>query len=526
MNEKEYKDFIKQWKKENKDLIENNEGKKVFIECLPTTYGFGANINKLNIDWKKSIGYKVHFLYHNIEDDLKIVDYITKKQTLIIKYKNKKNSIKTNSIVRGQLSVILGNLTSEFKVEIGQTFKDDKRDLKIINRERRPRYKKDGTLKCNDKWYMYRCNKCGAELWVIESGLLRQKQNCACCANKTVVEGINDISTTDDWMIPIINDIEFCKTHTHSCSVKFHPTCPICGRKQQKETAVYNIYKYKNISCVYCSDNISIPEKIMFNILEQLLGEDFTYQYSKTNNKWCEKYKYDFYFEKYGQEYIIETHGIQHYKENTNFKMSLEEAQQNDKDKKELALENGIKKDNYIVIDCRKSELDFIKNNILHSKLNELFDLNNIDWLKCEEFCCDSLVKEACEYWNKGINNTKDISNVMKVGRGIITKWLKQGDRLNWCKYNPKKEMAKHNTLNNKASKPIEIFKNGESLGIFPSCSELERQSEKLFGVKLYQCNILYKFYSDIKQYKGFNFKRIPKEEYEERLKKQEEKIS
>ena len=45
--------------------------------------------------------------------------------------------------------------------------------------------------------------------------------------------------------------------------------------------------------------------------------------------------------------------------------------------KQNLALINGI--ENYIIIDCSKSDLDYIKPNILKSKLNEMFDLNNIN---------------------------------------------------------------------------------------------------------------------------------------------------
>ena len=74
----------------------------------------------------------------------------------------------------------------------------------------------------------------------------------------------------------------------------------------------------------------------------------------------------------------METHGKQHYEDG--FKgcggRTLEEEQQNDKNKYELAIKNGIKQQNYIVIDCSKSDLEFIKNNIINSRLNELFNLN------------------------------------------------------------------------------------------------------------------------------------------------------
>ena len=46
-----------------------------------------------------------------------------------------------------------------------------------------------------------------------------------------------------------------------------------------------------------------------------------------------------------------------------------------------------------IVIDCKYSELNYIKRNILDSRLNEIFDLSIIDWLKCEEFYKEMLKK-------------------------------------------------------------------------------------------------------------------------------------
>jgi len=55
---------------------------------------------------------------------------------------------------------------------------------------------------------------------------------------------------------------------------------------------------------------------------------------------------------------------------------AVEEEIENDRIKKELDINNGIKEENYIVIDCRCSDVDFINNN----KLNSLFDLSKIDW--------------------------------------------------------------------------------------------------------------------------------------------------
>ena len=161
------------------------------------------------------------------------------------------------------------------------------------------------------------------------------------------------------------------------------------------------------LSC-FCNDGISYVEKFMYNALKQL-DIKFSTQLSKTVFKWCDKYRYDFYFEYNNKQYICEINGLQHYEEsfknvksNRN-RRTLKEEQKNDKLKKELALKNDIKEDNYIVIDCRYSELEWIKEHILNSNLAKIFDLSNIDWLKCHEFACCTRVKEACDLWESGI---------------------------------------------------------------------------------------------------------------------------
>ena len=44
-------------------------------------------------------------------------------------------------------------ITREFKCEIGDNLKDEKRDITIIGREYRQRIHTDGKSIINDKWY-------------------------------------------------------------------------------------------------------------------------------------------------------------------------------------------------------------------------------------------------------------------------------------------------------------------------------------------------------------------------------------
>ena len=61
------------------------------------------------------------------------------------------------------------------------------------------------------------------------------------------------------------------------------------------------------------------------------------------------------------------------------------------------------------------------------------------------------------------------------------------------------------------------MFKNNISLGIFKSGHELDRQSKKIFNIKLDYRNISNACRNN-KPYKGYTFKYISREEYERRI--------
>jgi len=247
----------------------------------------------------------------------------------------------------------------------------------------------------------------------------------------------------------------------------------------------------------------------MFSVLEQL-NIEFQPQLTKTTFKWCEDYKYDFYIP--FKNKIIEVHGIQHYEEHgRKGGRNLQEETENDRVKKELAITNGIKEENYITIDCRESNLEFIKDKIIHSRLNKIFNLHDINWLKAEEYACKSLVKKVCSYKKNDINlSTTDICKITKLSLNTVIRYLKRGNNLGWCDYNIKKEAFKRNSKLGKLSgKAVKIFKDGISLGVFESGLELSRQSEELFGVKLISSAVSNVCREKIKQYKGYTFKYV-----------------
>lgn len=478
--------------------------RKVFLENLPKwEKGEGAgNIGTVN--WGKCVGYKVRFTYDDIEGCLEIVKYDKNNRKIFVMYNGEQYDVNSADLKKGAIGKVVKKRTGDFKVEIGVPFKSDNRDLIVTDREYRYRNKSNGQIE-RQKFYKYTCNKCGwTEGWIEESNL-RKGNGCACCCPtpRIIVPEINSIWATDRWMCNLGVSEEDAKKYTKSGSDEIEIICPHCGTKKKKR--INDIHNKKSIGCT-CGDGFSYPSKFVFDLLKQV-NVDFYIEY---NPEWIKPKRYDFYIPEYNM--IIEVHGSQHYKETGRKEArNLIEEQENDRIKRELALANGIKY--YIELDCRESNLEWIKNSILNSKLNVSFDLSNINWLKCEEFAINSnKVKEVCDYWNnkEEWETTYTIVENNKWGiKGVSTikKYLKAGTKLGWCDYNPEDEKMKSSKKKNKIGKQVEIFKNNKSLGIFESCAELARQSEELFGVKLFKDAIHPVCNGRRKEYKGFEFR-------------------
>ena len=465
--------------------------RKIFLDDLPRSK------SGKTIKWTETAGYKIKFIYDEIEGEIEIIKSIKNTQSLIIAYNGVQFQIKQSILLNCALAKIVGKITKDFRVEIGQVFKNDKRDLTVIDREYREIKYKDGSVR-NIKYYKYHCNKCNNEDWMTEDFLL--KKECGCnvcnCAPKKAILGINTIYDKAKWMIDLGVSEEDSKKYFCNSKEKIIVKCPLCGR--EKEMRIASIYKNQSIGCI-CGDNISFPEKILNEVLEQL-NIKFKNQLSSSTFKWCKKYRYDFYFEYNNEEYIIETNGSQHYVE-SGFRYSLEEIQEHDRDKKEIALKNGIKEENYIVLDCKESDLKYIKQSILNSRLNKLFDLNQIDWLKCEKFSLGNRTKEICDYYNKGYSFTK-ISEIFKISRRTVGKYLRKGNKVGWCNYSPKPR---------RKIKNIKVFKNNIFVGEFKSTKWLVSHFYELFGVKI-SYSALLKYLNKDEEFRGFKFKCFYKE--------------
>ena len=224
-----------------------------------------------------------------------------------------------------------------------------------------------------------------------------------------------------------------------------------------------NICKFKRhgLCCFKCSDGISYPNKLMFNVLEQL-NITFISEYSPD---WIKPKRYDFYFELNNNKYIIEMDGGWHNQDNNMTGQTKEKSKNIDNYKDRLAKEYNL---NIIRIDCDyedvSNRLDYIKTNISNSNLSKILNLNNIDWLKCHEYSCSSLVKTACDMFKFENKNTSSIMDELKLGRCTVIRYLKQGNALGWCSYNGQEEINKSYRNLSKSVYCIELDKHFASI--------------------------------------------------------------
>ena len=323
----------------------------------------------------------------------------------------------------------------KFKLEIGNIINSYNRKLKIINREYRPKiaHSHGREFISNEKWYKYKCLKCGNEDWILETALCdNQHIGCNVCSTrpKKVVPGINDIPTTAPWMAKYFENPEDATKYCKTTKQKIDFVCPDCGRHHTK--AIGTVYANHNLSCP-CQDGWSYPNKFMHSVLEQI-GVNFE---TEKSFDWSKGRIYDDYIEHNGLKIITEQHGKQHYEREINKNgRTIKEEQENDKIKHDLAIQNSI--DYYFVIDCRESTKEYIQNSILNSGLFSILNINpnDIDFNKCDEFATSNMTKQICEYKNSHSDmTTKEIAKLFHISYKTANDWVKKGAKLGWCTY-------------------------------------------------------------------------------------------
>ena len=351
------------------------------------------------------------------------------KELTDIKWSNYKRYVKDDGKYYCQkCSTKLFPKKLKYKYNIGNIVETKTGKLQILQRIRL-------NYKCKPVGYKYKCLTCG-NVDVISQWKLISLAGCnvCCIPSQKILKRYNDLWTTHPEVAKLLECPSRGFEISKGTSKKEKFKCLICNNVENK--SVYNVIK-QGFSCSKCSDGISFPNKFMFNLLDQL-QINFIPEYSPD---WISPKRYDFYFELDNKWYIVEMDGgLGHKNGNPLNGQTAEETQGIDDYKDKKAKEYNIE---VIRIDCTKSELEYLKNNILNSRLVDIFNLSLIDWLKCYKYSCNNFVQKICQLWNEGLQNSNEIAKQAHLSRSTIIKYLKQGTKLGWCNYNPKTAMIK-----------------------------------------------------------------------------------
>lgn len=256
-----------------------------------------------------------------------------------------------------------------------------------------------------------------------------KSSSCPYCSSppQRLLKGFNDLWTTNPEIAKLLLNKEEGYKYSYGSAIKTNWKCLVC-KKIINNKSFESVYR-NGISCPTCSDGISYPEKVMYNLLASL-NVNFKPQKSFT---WSNRKRYDFYLTEYNL--IIETHGKQHYEEASRTRgRTFEEEQENDRYKEQLAKDNGI--EHYVVVDCRKSDIEWIKDSVFNSELANIFNLSGINWNEINKQATKSLVFEVCKKYNvEDRTPVKTLAREFKLGKKTISNYLQRGNDLGIIEY-------------------------------------------------------------------------------------------
>lgn len=289
-----------------------------------------------------------------------------------------------------------------------------------------------------DPWICH-CNKCnGTYNQVtrnINAGYYRKMHNisksdwCPVCDNKIIIKGINDIGTLRPDLLKYFVDIEDGYTHSLNTNKKILCKCPNCKNEALVSMPYLISHGYR---CKLCSDNISYPNRICRLLLNALPVEESKSEYIKS---WTKGKRYDGYFKLNGQLFLLEFDGEQHFID-TSWD-SKKKQEENDAFKTKLAEDNGYK---LIRIDCKESTFSYIKHSIYQSELNELFDLDKINWDMLLQKSLKSKIFDVIDYYNNTDMTNKEIGEELDLDRHTVYRYLMKANELKLINYKSRKE--------------------------------------------------------------------------------------
>ena len=405
---------------ETSEIVEKST--EAFKHC---TFEYNTFSMYQEIDWNEAakINFKISFSLQGIEGCFTILENFPNH--VIVEWNGKKIKIDKSSLINLRFKKLL-TAAKEFKHPVGTIIVLSTGKVKILEHI----YVSNG--KYRQKGYKYKCLQCGNISEDSETHITKSV-GCSICLNRTVKQGYNDLYTTHPEYASLLvdNSLGFRLKSTSTQIVQWE--CPKCS--YHFNLSPLNAIKY-GLSCPMCSNTRSMPERIMTALL-RVTKIRFDYQkifdWSKSPMKdgvVLGKKIYDFFLPDYNC--IIETHGAQHYRQNSYFVRSSIAESENDVLKEQLAKENGISK--YIVIDCSRNELEFLKQSIINSGVLSYLDIEELDWSEVFRYSQKSTIDEVVELYQRGLK-LKDLSLILGIHTTTIRRHLLNAAAMGRCDF-------------------------------------------------------------------------------------------
>lgn len=323
---------------------------------------------------------------------------------------------------------------------------------------------------------LFGCTKEGCKHeWLARPNRITMGGGCPVCTNKKLVSNINSVAALRPDLIKYFANPDDAHNIMPGSHKKVSLRCPDCGAK--RNMIMYDL-SLQGFSCIECSAYISYPNRLIRSIMNQFKSKIDYLEY-EWSAKWSNRQRYDVYFEIHNQKYVIEMQGSQHFIVGWGNKRSLKEIQEKDLFKKENAINHDIIP---IIIDSRQSDFGFIFSNIKDSILNEIFDLDKVDVVKCQNDITSNIIKQVCKQFEDNSRiKIKDLANNFNVSKNTIVKYLKIGSKIGWCDYVP-------GDLCQTKVKVFDVNKN--IIGYYKSIAECTRKLSEIYNVEFISANI------------------------------------
>lgn len=264
---------------------------------------------------------------------------------------------------------------------------------------------------------------CGYEFDILPQSVRRNK-SCVCpkcnpSSIKYVVKGINDIATTNPELVSLFKDREDAYKYKKYSKQYTWFVCPCC--KNEYYLQIQNVTKSGKVTCDICNDGFSYPNKFMANMLTQL---EINYE-KEYSPEWIKPKKYDFYFMINNRQYIVEMDGgLGHGNSNGKpFQKCEDDGILVDQYKDEMAKLHDIE---VIRIDCNytSKRFEYVVDSIKKSYLGTLFNLQQVDFNKCDLESNDNVFKNVLADLKQGIYDTGVLSQKHSLCRSTVLNYI------------------------------------------------------------------------------------------------------